>query len=147
MGHFDYFSATALIVSAISLSLVLVQLHDTIAQRKIDANIRISDINRELVTLGFSHPVLFDILRGETTDPVLERRYLQLWFNQFLLIYTYQARGLFGAEHRKSLGRDIRDFLKFQNVQRHWREFRQYYPSSFQQFVGSLLPDFEQAES
>lgn len=147
MAHFDYISATALVVSAISLSLVLVQLYDMITQRKIDASIRISDINRELVTLGFSHPVLFDVLRGEPTDPALERRYLQLWFNQFLLIYTYQARGLFRSEHRESLGRDIRDFLKFQNVQRHWREFRQYHPRSFQDFVGDLLPDFENADS
>src|SRR5687768_7146209 len=123
MAQFDYVSATALVVSAISLSLVLMQLYDTITQRKIDANIRISDINRELVTLGFSHPALFNVLRGEPTDPIVECRYLQLWFNQFLLIYTYQARGLFRTEHRESLGRDISDFLKLQNVQLHWREF------------------------
>lgn len=145
MVHFDYVSATALVVSAISLSLVLAQLYDTIAQRKIDANIRISDINRELLTLGFNHPMLFDVLRGEPTDPIVERRYLQLWFNQFLLIYTYQARGLFRSEHRESLGRDIRDFLRFQNVQRHWREFRQYYPASFQDFVNTLLPETDTA--
>lgn len=145
MAHFDYVSAAALVVSAISLSLVLLQLYDNITQRRIDASIRISDINRDLVTLGFSHPQLFQILHGEASDPVVERRYLQLWFNQFLLIYTYQARGLFRSEHRESLGRDIRDFLKFQNVQSHWREFRQYYPASFQDFVNTLLPETDTA--
>ena len=141
MAHFDYVSAAALVVSAISLSFVLLQLYDSLTQRRIDASIRISDINRELVALGFSHPTLFSILNGETADPKIERRYLQLWFNQFLLIYTYQTRGLFQREHRESLGRDIGDFLKLQNMQAHWREFRQYYPTPFQDFVNALLPE------
>lgn len=146
MVDFQYIAAVSLMLSFVSISLVLVQLYDNITQRRIDANIRISDINRDLVSLGFNHPNLFAVLHGEASDPIVERRYLQLWFNQFLLIYTYQARGLFRSEHRESLRRDIGDFLKLQNVQCHWREFRQYYPSSFQVFVNSLLPDYEKAD-
>jgi hypothetical protein len=147
MVDFQYIAAVSLMLSFVSISLVLVQLYDNITQRRIDANIRISDINRDLVSLGFAHPTLFAVLHGEASDPIVERRYLQLWFNQFLLIYTYQARGLFRSEHRESLGRDIGDFLKLQNVQSHWREFRQYYPSSFQGFVNSLLPDYQKSDA
>jgi len=146
MEGFDYLPAVAFVLSFISISLVLVQLNDQMKQRKIDADIRISDINRQLITLGFAYPALFGVLQGETSDPVAERRYLQLWFNQFDLIYTYKVRGLFSNEVRESLEHDIRDFLKPQNVQRHWREFRQYYPVSFQHFVNSLLPVQDPAE-
>ena len=141
----QYIAAVSLILSFVSISLVLIQLYDNIAQRRIDASIRISDINRQLVSLGFSHPALFAVLHGEPSDPTVERRYLQLWFNQFLMVYTYQDRGLFKTEHRESLGRDIADFLKLQNVQLHWRAFRQFYPASFQDFVNSLLPEHDEA--
>jgi hypothetical protein len=147
MVHFEYIAAVSLILSFVSISLVLIQLYDNIRQRRIDADIRISDINRQLITLGFAYPALFQVLHGETTDPIAERRYLQLWFNQFDLIYTYKVRGLFSHEVRESLEHDIRDFLKPQNAQRHWREFRQYYPASFQHFVNSLLPDQDEPDS
>lgn len=143
MAEFEYLPAVAFVLSFISISLVLVQLNDQMKQRKIDADIRISDINRQLITLGFSHPELFKVLHGEPADPVVERRYLQLWFNQFDLIYTYKVRGLFSNEVRESLEHDIRDFLKTENVQGHWRQFHQYYPASFQHFVNSLLPDHD----
>ena len=145
MEGFNYLAAVSLAVSFVSISLVLAQLYDHVANRKIEASIRISDINRDLVSLGFNHPELFGVLQGETGDPMVERRYLQLWFNQFLLVYTYQARGLFHTEHRESLRRDISDFLRLQNVQRHWLELRQYYPASFQDFVNRLLPEMDRA--
>lgn len=140
MTEFDYLPAVAFVLSFISISLVLVQLNDQMKQRKIDSQIRIDDINRQLITLGFSHPELFKVLHGEEADPIVERHYLQLWFNQFYLIYSYQTRGLFAQDRRESLERDIRDFFAQENMQRHWRHHRVYYPFSFQSFVDALAP-------
>lgn len=139
MNEFDYLPAVAFVLSFISISLVLMQLHDLMAQRKIDSQIRIDDINRQLITLGFSHPELFKVLHGEEADPIVERHYLQLWFNQFYLIHSYQSRGLFPSDRRESLERDIRDFFMQDNMLRHWRHYRNYYPSSFQTFMDTLV--------
>lgn len=64
MAPFDYVLAVALVFSFISIFLVVIQPHDLTAQRKIESLIQISNINRQLRTLGFSTPELFDILHG-----------------------------------------------------------------------------------
>lgn len=140
MTGFDYPTAVALVFSFISIFLVIFQLHGHTEQRKIESLIQVYDINRQLLMLGFSTPELFDILQGsQNTDPVWERRYLQLWLNQMALINAIQDRGLFSAEQRESLERDMRDFLALDNMRRHWQSYRGYYPASFQTYVDSLI--------
>lgn len=139
MEGFDYLAAVSLVFSFISIFLVVIQLHDLTAQRKIESLIQISDINRQLLMLGFSMPELFDVLSGKpATDPALEQRYLQLWLNQMLLIHTIQCRGFFPADLRDSLERDMRDLLAMENAQAHWQRYRSFYPASFQTYVDGL---------
>lgn len=119
--------------------LVVHQLRDATAQRRVESQLQLTTLNRELLTLGFSHPELFQVLHGRKADPLVERHYLQLWFNQFALIHSFHQRRLFAPELHASLERDLRDFLTQDNLRRHWQQHRQYYPGPFQAYVDGLL--------
>lgn len=86
------FSAT---VSCVGLVFVGLQLRDGTRQQRSQSLVEIYGMNRELISLGFTHPQLFDVLAGKNTDPGLERRYLQLWFNQYSLVNTYVNMSVF----------------------------------------------------
>jgi hypothetical protein len=127
---------------AISLAgflVVIYQLRRNSTQRELDSLVKIYDINRQLLTLGFSHPQLFQVLAdAENVDPVWERRYLQLWLNQFSLLHSYMYESFFKRELKESLTREIADFFGTENMQRHWRHHGSFYPQSFQDFVNDL---------
>ena len=62
------------------------QMRDANKQSKLESQIRLQDVNRELVSLGFSRPELFEVLKdGKNVDPNAELYYLQLWLNQFCM--------------------------------------------------------------
>jgi hypothetical protein len=128
-----------LILGFCGLLLVVWQLRDGQRQRESSSLVEIYDINRELLTLGFSHPQLFDVLDGKSADPVWERRYLQLWLNQLSLIHTYLQRSVFEPELEEWLEREVADFMTLPNVQRHWQQHRPFYPASFQRMVDDML--------
>lgn len=139
MDGFDYVATVSVSLSFLSLMLVVFQLQELTEQRKLESLMRLYDINRQLLTLGFSQPELFDILHDRPgADPMLERHYLQLWLNQVVLIFYIQKRGFFAPDLRVSWEADARDLLKQANLQRHWRLCRQFYPTSFQTYVDSL---------
>jgi hypothetical protein len=81
LDHFvSVFSA---LLSFVGLILVVIQFRRATTQREAESLVKLADINRELLSLGFDHPQLFPILEDSPkVDPVLERRYLQLWLNQ-----------------------------------------------------------------
>ncbi len=127
------------VISFVSLLLVILRLHSDGDQRRLESLIRIYDINRQLLTLGFSHPVLFGVLQdSKEVDPTWERHYLQLWLNQMALIHAYRKRGFFSDDLRSSLERDVREFMLMDNMQKHWKENRDVYPASFRHYVNSL---------
>ncbi len=110
----------------------MIQLRDHNRQRKLESEIRVYDVNRELLKLGFDRPELFEILEdAEEVDPVWERRYLQLWLNQLTLIFAMHKRGYFKDELESSLVRDNKDFMLLNNMRHHWQGYRKYYPASF----------------
>lgn len=126
------------LISFVGLLLVVVQLRASTDQRKVESLLQVYGINREIITLGFSNPELFQILHGKKADPLLERHYLQLWFNQFALIHSFYGRKFFPPEMQESLEQDIRDFLSQENMRRYWLHQRIYYPESFQVFIDRL---------
>jgi len=70
------------LVSLAGLAFVALQIRQSTRQRAAEALVEIYDINRQLLTLGFSHPAIFEILEGkDDVNPVWERYYLQLWLN------------------------------------------------------------------
>jgi hypothetical protein len=128
----------------VGLLFVAMQIRDATKQREMDSLVKVYDINRELLSLGFSHPQLFAIMENTgKTDPMWENRYLQLWFNQFSLVHSYLRHSLFRREFKESLDRDITDFMRLENVRRHWERNSQYYPSAFQNYANALIKKIE----
>ena len=126
------------LISFVGLVFVAWQLRDGNKQRKVESLLHIYAINREIISLGFSNPELFQILHGKKADPILERHYLQLWFNQFALIHSFYGRNFFTPEMQDCLELDMRDFLAQDNMRRYWLHQRIYYPESFQRFIDEL---------
>src|SRR5882672_9526585 len=128
------------LISFAGLVFVALQLRDGNKQQELASLVEIYDINRELLTLGFSQPKLFEILAdAPQTDATLERRYLQLWLNQFAIIHSYMEEAVFKRELKDSLTREVAEFFTMENMQRHWRHHGAFYPVSFQEFVSEVL--------
>jgi len=127
------------LISFAGFLLVVFQLRSATDQRKLESLLHVYAVNHEIITLGFSNPELFQILHGKKADPILERHYLQLWFNQFALIHSFYGRKFFPPEMQESLEQDIRDFLTQENMRRYWLHQRIYYPESFQVFIDGLM--------
>ena len=138
LDHFvSVFSAA---IAFVGLFLVAVQMRNATRQREADSLVRIYDTNRELLSLGFSHPPLFAILQdAEDVDPVWERRYLQLWLNHLSLLHFYLKRSVFHAELVDSETRALAEFMTFRNMRRHWQENGEFYPESFQKRVNAMI--------
>lgn len=127
-------------ISFAGLLIVIHQLRTNNKQRELGSLVHVFDINRQLLSLGFSYPKLFDILAdAPQADQTLERRYLQLWLNQFALIHSYMEKAVFKRELKDSLTREVAEFFTMENMQRHWRHHGAFYPASFQEFVGEVL--------
>jgi hypothetical protein len=138
MSPDKYLALFSTLISFAGLLLVILQLRIGNRQRESDSLVKIFDINRQLLTLGFTHPQLFGVLEGKDADPVLERYYLQLWLNQLSLIHSFLQRSIVEPELTDWLELEIADFLASPNVQRHWHLKRAFYPESFQSFVDKL---------
>ena len=133
-------SLTAVIISFIGLVFVAVQLREGNRQRESESIVKLYDINRQLLSLAFDHPKLFPILDdAKDADPVWEKHYLQLWFNQLSLVHFYLKRSVVGKEFRESLVRDLGDFMVQKNMQRHWHKYAKAYPDSFQELVNGII--------
>jgi hypothetical protein len=131
------FSAT---VSFVALIFVGVQIRAATRQRTSDSLVKILDVNRELITLGFSHPELFEILTGDKNpNPVKTQRYLQLWLNQFSLVFSYLQHSVLRGEAKDNLERDLSEFMTMPNMRKHWQKFGRLYPASFQSYINEIL--------
>lgn len=130
------------LLTFVGLLFVAWQMRDGNKQRKMDSQIRLYEINRELISLGFEKPELFEVLKdGEKIDHNLERRYLQLWLNQLSLIFSLKATGALQKDYQESCERDLRDMFELASMRRHWRAFGKYYPASFRKAVNDILDE------
>lgn len=138
-------SVSSAAISFIGLLLVVLQLRKGNKQQELTSLVEIYDINRELITLGFSHPQLFAILSdAKGNDPIWEQHYLQLWLNQLSLIHYYLRHSVFDAELKASLERELADFMQMENMQRHWEQHGSFFPDSFQELVNDRIKNAEQ---
>jgi hypothetical protein len=133
-------SATLDLISLWGFLVVIIQLRDSNRQTKLNSQIRLLDVNRELISLGFSKPELFKVLNdGKNVDPDIETFYLQLWLNQFCIFEALSKSAGFERDVRDSLEVDFRDMMGMENMRRHWRKFGKFYPASFQEVVNQIL--------
>lgn len=137
-------------ISFFGLLLVVIQLHGSNQQRKLESQIHLYDLNRELLSLGFSNPQLFEVLTdAKGVNPTLEQRYLQLWLNLYSLVHAFGKSGVFHGDVEESFDVDFRDVLSMANMRRHWQRFGKYYPASFQKSVNDILDEagFDRTET
>lgn len=131
-------------ISAAGLLLVAIQMRAATKQRELESLVEILSVNRELISLAFSHPRLLRILQdANDVDAVSEQYYLQLWLNHFALTYFYIKRAVLSAELEENLRYDVADFMAMQNMRRQWHRCGKIYPKSFQQYVNDLLSKIE----
>jgi hypothetical protein len=144
MSSDHWVSVFSTVISFAGLLLVALQIRDSTKQRESDSLVELYDINRQLLSLGFSHPVLLQILEDKkTTDPLMEKRYLQLWLNQLSLSFAYLQRSVAQPELRESLERNLVDFMTMENMRRQWQQYGSFYPASFQKSVNEILEKME----
>jgi hypothetical protein len=143
-----YVSLFSAVISFTGLLLVVLQLRDSTRQRESESLVELYDINRQLLSLGFSHPQLFAILDdAKNADPVWERYYLQMWLNQLSLSHAYLQRSVVQVELKESLERNLVDFMTLDNMRRHWQRYGTFYPTSFQKCVNEILKKVEPSET
>ena len=116
------------------------QMRDANKQSKLESQIQLQGINRELIAMGFSKPELFEVMQGtKKVDATLERRYLQLWLNQLSLFHALKLEGALQKDYEESCERDLRDMIELPNMRRHWQKYGKYYPTSFQKSVNDII--------
>lgn len=136
------------LLTFVGLAFVAWQMRDANRQRKLETQIRLYDINRELIAMGFSDDELFKVLEdSDKVDETKERRYLQQWLNQLCLIDSFKRSGAFETDVRDSFEIDFRDMMLMNNMRRHWTRFKKYYPTSFQRSVDNLFIEAGQNEA
>jgi hypothetical protein len=128
------------LLTFVGLIFVAWQIREATKQSKLESQIRLQDVNRELISLGFSKPELFEVLKdGKNVDPNAELYYLQLWLNQFCMFDALSKSGNLKPDVRESLEIDFRDMMGMENMRRHWKKFGKFYPASFQELVNNIL--------
>ena len=128
------------LIAFLGLVFVAFQMRDATKQRRVESVQRLIDANRELLSLGFSHPKLFEILNDTgNADPQWEQRYLQLWLNHLLMVHTMLNYRGFDADFREGLERDIADSFAQGNMRRHWSRVGPFYSASFQKRVNTII--------
>lgn len=136
----QWLSATLDVISLLGFVVVIIQLRDSNRQTKLKSQIRLQDVNRELISLGFSKPELFKVLKdAKNVDADVEMFYLQLWLNQFCIFDALSRGAGFEKDVRDSLEVDFRDMMGMENMRRHWNKFGKFYPASFQETVNQIL--------
>ena len=117
-------------------------------QRESESLVKLYDINRELLSLAISHPVLLEILEDrECSNSLLKKRYLQMWLNQLSITFEFLQRTVIDSELKQSLLLNIEDFFSANNLREHWREYGLFYPLSFQIHVNHILKKVEPPEA
>ena len=132
-------SYSALAVSFISVLLVSIQVKYLRRQLEFDSRLKLTEINRQILTLGFSDPDLFKILNGVPVDQEKEKRYCQLWVNQMDISWHAQKVGMYDKDFFSGLERDIADTFQLDTMLRHWKIARMYYSEGFRQYIDRII--------
>jgi hypothetical protein len=133
-----------LVIGTGGLVTVIVQLREAARQREADSMIKLFDINRELLSLGFSNHGLFKVLEDQSgTDELSEKRYLQLWLNQVWMMHYFAQRAINHPELKESLDWNLTDLLAMKNMRHRWEQSGQAYPASFRCRVNEIIKKLE----
>ena len=134
----------ALTVSLFVMFLVARQVSLLNRQLRLDSLIKISEGNREIISIGFEKPELWKVLYDsseihDSKSAEERKRYLQLWFNHIHIIWKAHDLKLLDRHEWNACQADIADFLRIRSLRTHWSEVRNCYPEPFQIFLDSQI--------
>lgn len=96
--------------------------------------------NRELICLAFSFPELMDVFDGiSIPNKQIQSRYLQMWINQFYLLYKSNDARTISDDFFNSSTIDIYEFFKTEPVKELWIEISDFYDIGFVDYINSLF--------
>lgn len=133
----------AFFAALLGICLTLFQLLLLRRQLKLDALIKIMDSNRQIVALGFEHPIVWAAMEGGAgtvfaEEALAQRRYLQLWMNHMQIMWGAWRLGLVSRREWEAYRLDMREFLRSPCLQEHWAKVWRYYPRGFRRLVAEL---------
>lgn len=141
----DYVIVLPIVISCIAITLTLIQLSLLRRQLHLDALIKIVQSNRELMTMGFEKPALWEFFKGKwetVTDEAAKeqrRRYFQLWLNHMHVIWKAREVGLYDMHEWNCTRDDMADFFRLEPFRAHWHEVQRFYPEPFRREMRELI--------
>lgn len=132
----------ALLISLGSLCYVKIQVDAFIRQQKIDVHSRIIEINRNLMGMGFEHPDLLKVVDGQRIEnPLRQKKFIQLWINQFELMWRARKARMIDDAYWDALQQDIMFFYKLDFVAEHWKTAKHYYAIDYAGFIDQIIAE------
>lgn len=132
-------SLLALCVSVATLLYSIRQVGLLHGQLKVDADLRVAAVSRELFAMAFQDAELFNLFEDK---PLLnkrkERHYVQMWFNHIQSMWNVHEHGLMSDAEWYSNMKDISVFFSLNIVKKYWEESKSFFPANFVQFITSL---------
>ncbi len=143
LGAAEIASAAGLGVALVGIVLTFLQVFLLRRQLKLDALIRIMDSNRQIVALGFKHPLVWAALEGKcgallAEEMLAHRRYLQLWMNHMQIMWAAWQLGLVSGCEWEAYRLDMTDFLRAKALREHWARVAPFYPLGFRRLIAEL---------
>lgn len=132
-------SSLALLVSIWTLIYTVRQVGLLRSQIGLDLDMRVAAVNRELLTMAFNDPELFNVLDDKPlSNPHKERHYVQMWFNHVHTMWNVQKHGLKPEAEWYSDVKDIALLFSLTIVKKHWEDSKSFFPADFVQFIATL---------
>lgn len=132
-------SFLALCVSVGTFFYAIRQVRFLRSQLRIDADLRVAAVNRELFTMAFHDAELFNLFEDKPlANKHKERHYVQMWFNHVHTMWNVHEHGLISDAEWYSDIKDIALFFSIKIVRQHWEESKGFFPANFVQFIASL---------
>ena len=143
VGAAELANLGVLFVALAGIGLTLLQLLLLRRQLKLEALIQITDSTREIVSLGFTHPVVWSVLDGNSAtllahEALAQRRYLQLWTNHMQVMWAAWQMGLVSGHQWAAYRLDMAEFFRIKALREHWTKVAHYYPPGFQRLMVEL---------
>ena len=146
IGAADLASVFGLLAAIVGIWLSLSQLVLLRRQLRLDSLIKIMDSNRELVSIGFEHPVVWSALDSSSGTVLAEearaqKRYVQLWLNHLQVMWGAWRARLVSKSDWEAYRLDMVDGFRVKVLQEHWKQVSKFYPAAFGNMIAEIVKE------
>lgn len=134
-----YLSVFALAVSVLSAAFTFYQLRFFKSQVYLEANSRILENTKSLISMGFEDEELFKVFSDvPLANREKQRRYLQLWVNHIFIVWSSAREGLLADSCWEAYSRDNKEFFSLRSVREHWERVKDHYSAEFCEYIRGI---------